>query len=79
MEVVEIEGGSAIFLSEDSGDGDVLESVIEVGPFVVESDHVFDAFFTLLLERYGGGGLRGGVRYRCIARTDCRLQFLQLE
>ena len=59
MEVVEVEGGSAIFLSEDSGDGDVFESVIEVGPFVIESDHVFDTFLTLLLERYGGGGLGG--------------------
>ena len=59
MEMVKIEGGGTIFLSEDSGDGDILESVIEVGPFVIESDHVFDAFFTLLLERYGGGGLGG--------------------
>jgi len=57
--VVEIEGGSAIFPSEDPGDGDVLEFVIEVGPFVIESDHVFDAFLTLLLERCGGGGLGG--------------------
>ena len=50
MEMVKIEGGGTIFLSEDSGDGDVLESVFEVGPFVIESDHVLDAFFTLLLE-----------------------------
>jgi len=57
VKVVEIEGGSAIFLSEDFGDGDVLESVIEVGPFVIESDHIFDTFLTLLLERCGGGGL----------------------
>jgi len=57
VEVVEIEGGGAVFLSEDSGDGDVFESVIEVDPFVIKSDHVFDAFFTLLLERCGGGGL----------------------
>jgi len=57
VEVVEIEGGSAVFLPEDSSDSDVLESVIEVGPFVVESDHVSDTFFTLLLERCGGGGL----------------------
>jgi len=57
MEVVEVEGGSAVFLPKDSGDGDVLESVIEVDPFVIESDHVFDALFTLLLERCGGGGL----------------------
>ena len=59
MEMVKIEGGGTIFLSEDSGDGDILESVIEVGPFVIESDHFFDTFFTLLLERYGGGGLGG--------------------
>jgi len=59
VEVVEVEGSGAVFLSEDSGDGDVLKSVIEVGPFVIESDHVFDAFFTLLLERCGGGGLGG--------------------
>ena len=59
MEVVEVEGGSAVFLPEDSGDSDVLESVIEVGPFVIESDHVFDTFFMLLLERCGGGGLGG--------------------
>jgi len=59
VEMVEIEGGSAIFLSEDFCDGDVLEFVIEVGPFVIESDHVFDAFLTLLLEQCGGGGLGG--------------------
>jgi len=59
VEVVEVEGGSAVFLSEDSGDGDVFEFVIEVGPFVIESDHILDTFFTLLLERYGGGGLGG--------------------
>jgi len=57
VEVVEVEGGSAVFLSEDSGDVNVLESVIEVGPFVIELDHVFDTFFMLLLERCGGGGL----------------------
>jgi len=59
MEMVEIESGSAIFLSEDSCDGDVLESIIEVDPFIIESDHVFDAFLTLPLERCGGGGLGG--------------------
>jgi len=57
VEMVKIKGGGTVFLSEDSGDGDVLEFVIEVGPFVIESDHVFDTFFTLLLERCGGGGL----------------------
>jgi len=59
VEVVEIEGGSAVFLPEDSGNGDILESVTEIGPFVVESNHVFDALLTLLLERCGGGGLGG--------------------
>jgi len=57
VEVVEIEGGSAVFLSEDFSNSDIFESVIEVSPFVVESDHVSDAFFTLLLEQCGGGGL----------------------
>jgi len=57
VEVVKIKGGGTVFLSEDSSDGDVLELVIKVGPFVIESDHVLDAFFTLLLERCGGGGL----------------------
>jgi len=57
--MVKIEGGGTVFLSEGSGDGDVLEFVIEVGPFVVKSDHVFDTFLTLLLERCGGGGLGG--------------------
>jgi len=50
MEVVEVEGGGAVFLPKDSSDGDVLESIVEVGPFVVELDHVFDTFLTLLLE-----------------------------
>jgi len=59
VEVVEIEGGSTVFLSEDFCNGDVLEFVIKVDPFVIESDHVFDAFLMLLLERYGGGGLGG--------------------
>ena len=57
--MVEIEGGSTVFLSEDSCDSDVLESVVEVGPFVIESDHIFDAFLMLLLERCGEGGLGG--------------------
>jgi len=60
--MVEVEGGIAVFLSECSGDIDVFKFVVEEGPFVVESDHGFNAFFTLLLERCGGGGLGGGVR-----------------
>jgi len=59
VEVVEVEGSGAVFLPKDSCDGDVLESIIEVDPFIIESDHVFDAFLTLLLERCGGGGLGG--------------------
>jgi len=59
MEMVKVEGGIAILLSERLGDGNVLEFVVEEGPFIVESDHVFDAFLTLLLERCGGGGLGG--------------------
>jgi len=35
MEVVEVEGGVAVLLSEHLGDGNVLEFVIEKGPFVV--------------------------------------------
>jgi len=50
MEMVEVEGGIAILLSERLGDGNVLEFVVEEGPFIVESDHSFNAFFTLLLE-----------------------------
>jgi len=68
MEMVKIEGGIAILLSEHLGNGNVLEFVIEEGPFVVKSGHGFDTFFTLLLERCGGGGLRGGVRCRCTFR-----------
>jgi len=59
VEMVEVEGSGAVFLSKDSSNSNVLESIIEVGPFVVESDHVFDTFLTLLLERCGGGGLGG--------------------
>ena len=76
MEVVKVEGGIAVFLSEHLGDIDILEFIVEEGPFVVESDHGFNTFFTLLLERCGGGGLGGGVRCRCTFRTGylrCRL------
>ena len=67
--MVKVEGSVAVFLSEHFSDGHTLEFVVEEGPFVIESDHVFDAVFTLLLERCGGGGLRGGVRCRCTFRT----------
>jgi len=76
MEVVKVEGGIAVFLSEHLGDIDILEFIVEEGPFVVESDHSFNTFFTLLLERCGEGGLGGGVRCRCMFRTGylrCRL------
>ena len=69
MEVVEVEGGVTIFLSEYFCDINVLELVVEEGPFVIESDHSFNTFLTFLLERCGGGGLRGGVRCRCTFRT----------
>jgi len=59
VKVVEVEGSGAVFLPKDSSNSNVLESIVEVGPFVVESDHVFDAFLTLLLERCGGGDLGG--------------------
>jgi len=69
VEVVKVEGGIAVFLSEYLGDIDISEFLVEEGPFVVESDHGFNAFLTLLLERCGGGDLRGGVRCRCMFRT----------
>jgi len=71
MEVVEVKSGIAVFLPEYPGDIDVFEFIIEEGPFVVESDHGFNAFFTFLLERCGGGGLRRGVRCQCMFRTGC--------
>jgi len=76
VEVVEVEGGVAVFLSKYPGDIDVFEFIVEEGPFVIESDHGFNAFFMLLLERCGGGDLRGGVRCRCMFRIgypQCRL------
>jgi len=76
MEMVKVEGGGTVFLSEGFCDDNVLEFVVEFGPFVIESDHVFDAFLMLLLERCGGGGLGGGVWCRCTFRTGylwCRL------
>jgi len=76
VEVVEVEGGIAVFLSEYSGDIDIFEFIVEEGPFVIELDHGFNAFLTLLLERCGGGDLRGGVRCQCtfqIGYLRCRL------
>ena len=79
MEMIKVKGGVTVFLSEYSSNRSILEPVIEEGPLVAKSDHVFDTFFMLLLERCGGGGLGGGVRYWCTAWTDCRLLFLQWE
>jgi len=70
VEVVKVEGGIAVFLSEYLGDIDILEFTIEEGPFIIESDHGFNAFLTLLLERCRGGDLRGGVRCRCTFQID---------
>jgi len=79
MEMVEVESGVAIFLSEHPGDGGVLELVIKEGPLVAELDHGFDTFLMLLLEQCGGGGLGGVVRCWCIVWTDYRLLFLLWE
>jgi len=76
VEMVQVEGGIAVFSSEHSGDCDVLEPFIEDGPLVAESDHVFDAFLTFLLERYGDGGLGRGVQYQCTVQTGCLPLFL---
>jgi len=57
MEMIKVESGVAVFLPKYFGDIDGFEFVSEEGPFVTESDHVLDTFFTLLLERCGGGGL----------------------
>jgi len=57
MEVVEVEGGIAVFLSEYFGDIDGFEFISKKGPLVAKSDHVFDTFLTFLLEQYGGGDL----------------------
>jgi len=59
VEVVKVEGGIAVLLSEHSGDCGILKLIVKEGPLVTKSDHVFDTFLTLLLQRYGGGGLRG--------------------
>jgi len=76
VEVVEVKGGVAVFSSEHSGDYDVLEFIVEDGPLVAKSDHIFDTFFTLLLEQYGDGGLGRGVWCRYMLRTGCHLLFL---
>jgi len=57
VEVIKVEGGVTVFLSEYSGNGSVLEFVVKEGPLIAKSDHIFDTFFMLLLEQYGGGVL----------------------
>jgi len=57
MEMVKVEGGVAVLLSEHSGDRGVFKSIIEEGPLVTESNHILDTLLTFLLERYGGGVL----------------------
>ena len=59
MEVVEVKGGVTVLLSEYSCNVNSFEFIGEEGPFVAKSGHVFDTLLTLLLERCGGGGLRG--------------------
>jgi len=57
MEMIKVEGGVTILFSEYFGNVDGFEFISKEGPFVAKSDHGFNAFLTLLLERYGGGGL----------------------
>jgi len=76
MEVVEVKGGVTVLLSEHSGDGGILESIVENSPLVAESDHIFDTLFTFLLERYGDGGLGQGVQCLCIVQTGYHLLVL---
>ena len=79
MEMVKVEGGVAVLLSEHFGDWSILELVVKEGPLVAKSGHVFDIFFMFLLERYGGGDLVQGIRHQCIAQTGCCLLFLRWE
>ena len=76
MKVIEVEGSVAVFLPEHPSNCGILESVVKEGPLVTKLDHIFDTFLTLLLERYGGGGLKGGVQHQCAAQTGCRFRFL---
>jgi len=77
VEVVKVKGGIAVFLSEHSGNRSVLELIIEEGPLIAKSDHIFDTLLTFLLEQCGGGGLVQEVQYQCIAQTGCHPLFLQ--
>jgi len=79
MEVIEVEGGVAVLLSKQFGNSCIFEFVVEEGPLVAKSDHDFDAFLTLLLERCGGGGLLRGVRCQYRFRTGCHPLFLLWE
>ena len=77
MEVVEVEGGVTVFLSEHFGNVDSLEFIGKESPLVAKSDHSFDTFLMLHFERYGGCGLRGGVCCLYKFQTGCRLLFLR--
>jgi len=79
MEVIEVEGGVAVFLPECFCDDDSCEFVRKESPLVAKSNHILDAFLTLLLERYGGGVLLRGVRCWYIVRIGCSPPFLLLE
>jgi len=59
MEMIKVEGGVAVLLSEYFGDIDGFEFGSEKGPLVAKSDHVFNTLLTFHFERCGGGDLRG--------------------
>jgi len=59
MEMIEVESGVAVLLSEYSSDIGGFEFGCEKGPFVAKSDHVFNTLLTFHFERCRGGGLRG--------------------
>jgi len=76
MEVIEVEGGIAVLLSEHPGNGSVLELSTVDGPLVTKPSYVLNTFLTLLLEQYRGGGLVQGVWHQCTVPTGCYLLFL---
>jgi len=70
MEVIEVKGGVAILLPEHFCDSSVLELGTVDDPLVTKPSHILNAFLTLLLEQYGGGGLGQGVQCRCTVWTS---------
>jgi len=76
VEVIEVEGSVAVFLSEHFGNCGVLEPSTIDGPLITELDHLLDTFFTFLLERCGGGDLGQGIWQWYSALTGCCLLFL---